>query len=211
MEKEIKKTGTTIVGLCAKDSVILAADKRVTLAGRIVVDKKFKKIYKVNDNLLIAMTGSVSDAQLLGRFLRANLKLTELRRNKAHSVKESVNFLANILYGSARQYIPSVVEFLVAGRDGEGAHLYSIGMDGSVIKFDDYSTDGSGMMYATGTLESNYRRNMNSPDAIKLAVQAVNAAIQRDAASGNGIEVYEVTKSGIKEVFNKDNQMDISA
>jgi len=48
-------------------------------------------------------------------------------------------------------------------------------------------------------------------DAIKLAVQAVNAAIQRDAASGNGIEVYEVTKSGIKEVFNKDNQMDISA
>jgi len=211
MEKKVKETGTTIVGVCAKDSVILAADKRVTLAGRVVVDKKFHKIYQVNDNLLIAMTGSVSDAQLLGKYLRANLKLTELKRNKSHSVKESVNFLSNILYGSARQYIPSVVEFLVAGRDNEGAHLYSIGMDGSIIKFEDYSTDGSGMMYATGTLESNYKKGMNSQDAVKLAVKAVNSAIQRDTASGNGIEVYEVSRSGIKEVFNKDNQMNITA
>src|SRR3989344_6478339 len=134
MERKVAEMGTTIVGLCSKDSVILAADKRVTLAGRIVVDKKFEKIYQVNDYLLIAMTGSVSDAQLLGKFLRANLKLTELRRNKSHNVKESVNFLANILYGSARQYIPAVVEFLVAGRDNEGVHLYVIGMDGSIVK-----------------------------------------------------------------------------
>ena len=38
MEKEKLKTGTTIVGVVGKDSVILAADRRVTLAGRIVVE-----------------------------------------------------------------------------------------------------------------------------------------------------------------------------
>jgi|SRR3989344_1501748 len=211
MEGEKLKTGTTIVGLCAKDSVILACDKRVTLGGRLVSDKKFHKIVQINDSLVMAMAGSVSDAQLFVKYLRANLKLSELRRNRGYSVKESVNFLAGILYGSARQYIPAVAEFLVAGRDNEGVHLYTVGMDGSIVEYDDYTTDGSGMMYAGGTLEANYKKNLNSQDAIKLAVQAVNSAIQRDTGSGNGILVYEVTRDTIKEVFNKDNQMNISA
>jgi proteasome beta subunit len=211
MENEKLKTGTTIVGVCAKDSVILACDKRVTLGGRIVSDKKFHKIVQINDDLVMAMAGSVSDAQLFVKYLRANLKLAELKRNKGYSIKESVNFLASIIYGSARQFIPAVAEFLVAGKDNEGVHLYTVGMDGSIVQYDDYTTDGSGMMYATGTLEANYKKNMNSSDAIKLVVQAVNSAIQRDTASGNGILVYEITKDSIKEVFNKDNQMNITA
>lgn len=204
MKEEKLKTGTTIVGIVGKDSVVLAADRRVTLAGRIVVDKKFHKIIEVNDNIIIAMTGSVSDAQLLSRYLRANLKLNELKRNKMNDVRESVNFLANIIYGSARQYIPAVVGFLVAGRDHRGVHLFEVGIDGSVVEYEDYVSDGSGMMYATGTLEANYKRNLPSAELTKLAVQAVNSAMQRDAASGNGIEVYQVTKDGISKVFEKE-------
>jgi len=211
MEKEKLKTGTTIVGVVGKDSIALAADRRVTLAGRIVVDKKFHKIMEVNDQLLVAMTGSVSDAQLMTRYLRANLKLNELKRNKPNDIKESVNFLANILYGSARQFIPSIVGFLVAGRDEKGVHLYEVGADGSVIQYDDYVSDGSGMMYATGTFEANYRKNMTSQEIVKLAVQAVNSAMQRDAASGNGIEVYQITKDSIKKVFEKEISSMISA
>src|SRR3989338_8640746 len=120
MEKEKLKTGTTLVGVVGKDSVILAADKRVTLAGRIVVDKKFNKILQVNDSLIVAMCGSVSDAQLLTKYLRANLKLNELKRNKKNNTRESVSFLSSIIYGSARQYIPALVGFLVAGRDDHG-------------------------------------------------------------------------------------------
>ena len=211
MEKEKLKTGTTIVGVVGKDSIVLAADRRVTLAGRIVVDKKFHKILQVNDNLIVAMTGSVSDAQLLTKYLRANLKLNELKRNKANDIKESVNFLANILYGSARQFIPSIVGFLVAGKDEAGVHLYEVGVDGSIVEYKDYISDGSGMMYATGTLEANYKKNMGTQEVIKLSVQAVNAAMQRDAASGNGVEVYQITKNKIEKVFEKEVNSIISA
>jgi len=211
MEKEKLKTGTTIVGVVGKDCIILGADKRVTLAGRIVVDKRFNKILQVNENILVAMSGSVSDAQLLTKYLRANLKLNELRRNRRNDVKESVNFLSSVIYGSARQYIPALVGFLVAGRDEKGVHLFEVGIDGSVIKYDDYVCDGSGMMYATGTLEANYKKGMTSQDIVKLAVQAVNSSMQRDAASGNGIDVYQVTKEGIKKVFDKEVNSIISA
>ena len=162
MEKEKLKTGTTLVGIVGKDSVVLAADRRVTLAGRIVVDKKFNKILEVNDSLIVAMSGSVSDAQLLTKYLRSNLKLNELKRNRRNDVKESVNFLSSIIYGSARQYIPAIVGFLVAGRDEKGVHLYEVGIDGSIIEYDDYVSDGSGMMYATGTLEANYKKRARS-------------------------------------------------
>ena len=211
MEKEKLKTGTTIVGIAGKDSIILAADRRVTLAGRIVVNKKFHKILQINDDLLVAMTGSVSDAQLFVKYLRANLKLNTLKRGKANSVKESVNFLASILYGSARQYIPAVAGFLVAGKDTQGVHLYEVGADGSIVKYTDYVADGSGMMYATGTLEANYKKNMMSQDVVKLGVQAVNSAMQRDAASGNGVEVYQITKDKIKKVFEKEVNSTVSA
>jgi len=80
-----------------------------------------------------------------------------------------------------------------------------------VIQYDDYVSDGSGMMYATGTFEANYRKNMTSQEIVKLAVQAVNSAMQRDAASGNGIEVYQITKDSIKKVFEKEISSMISA
>ena len=211
MEKEKLKTGTTIVGGVGKDCIILGADKRVTLAGRIVVDKRFNKILQVNENILVAMSGSVSDAQLLTKYLRANLKLNELRRNRRNDVKESVNFLSNVIYGSARQYIPAIVGFLVAGRDEKGVHLYEVGIDGSIIEYEDYIADGSGMMYATGTFEANYRKNMTPQEAVKLTVQAINSSMQRDAASGNGIEVYQITKESIKKVFEKEINSVISA
>jgi len=211
MEKEKLKTGTTIVGVVGKDCITLGADKRVTLAGRIVVDKKFNKILQINENILVAMSGSVSDAQLLTRYLRANLKLNELRRNKRNDVKESVNFLSNIIYSSARQFIPAIVGFLVAGRDEKGVHLYEVGIDGSVIEYDDYIADGSGMMYATGTLEANYKKNMSLQESLKVTVQAINSSMQRDAASGNGIEVYQITKEEIKKVFDRDINSIISA
>ena len=211
MEKEKLKTGTTIVGVVGKDCVILGADKRVTLAGRLVVDKRFNKILQVNENIIVAMAGTVSDAQLLTKYLRANLKLNELRRNKKNDIKESVNFLANILYSAARQFIPAIVGFLVAGRDEKGVHLYEVGIDGSIIEYEDYIADGSGMMYATGTFEANYKKNMSLQESLKVTVQAINSSMQRDAASGNGIEVYQITKEEIKKIFDRDINSIISA
>ena len=119
--------------------------------------------------------------------------------------------MSNVIYGSARQYIPAIVGFLVAGRDEKGVHLYEVGIDGSIIEYDDYIADGSGMMYATGTLEANYRKNMPIMDTVKSTSQAINASMQRDAASGNGIEVYQITKEEIKKVFDKDSNSLISA
>ena len=41
-------------------------------------------------------------------------------------------------------------------------------------------------------------------EGTKLAVKAVNAALQRDSASGGGLDVVTITKKGVTKVLDKD-------
>lgn len=204
-EALLHKTGTTTVGVVCKDGVVLAADKKMTLGGMIVSSKKFEKVVIINEDLAMTVAGLVSDIQLLTKLIKAQIKLDELRKGKKIKVREAANLLANLVYNNVRKFsaIPGITGFLFAGRDKEGFYLYELGMDGSLTKFDDYATDGSGMLFATGVLEANYKENISVEDGIKLAVSAVNAAIQRDTGSGSGVDVVTITKDGTKKALTK--------
>ena len=45
---------------------------------------------------------------------------------------------------------------------------------------------------------------MTIDEGVKLTVRCINAAIQRDSASGNGIDIISITKDGLKKVYSKD-------
>lgn len=205
MNQDVMKTGTTTVGIVCKDGVILGADRRAT-AGYMVADKKAQKIIKINDEMAITIAGLVSDAQLISKIIRAQLKLLEVRKSKKSTVKQAANLLAGLVYNNVRRMsmIMSIVGFLLAGKDDKGYHLFNIGIDGSLSEMEDYVCDGSGMMFATGVLESSYKKNMSIDEGVKLAVQALNAALQRDIATGNGIDIMAITKDGVNFVLRKE-------
>ena len=75
---EVTKTGTTTVGLIAKDCVILASDQRATM-GYLVANKTAKKIYKISDSIGATIAGSVADAQAIMELLKAEAKLFEIQ------------------------------------------------------------------------------------------------------------------------------------
>jgi len=64
-------------------------------------------------------------------------------------------------------------------------------------------------MFTTGVFEANYRKDMGVDEGVKLAVKAMNAALQRDIYSGNGIDVITITSKGIKQVIDKELDMSI--
>ncbi|MDP6641788.1 MAG: proteasome subunit beta [Candidatus Nanoarchaeia archaeon] len=210
MTKETLQSGTTTLGMVCKEGVVLAADRRATLGGRIVAHKKTQKIAKLNNEMAVTWAGSVSDIQLLTKIIKAQIRLIELRRNKKLKVKEVANMTGSLLYSHIRQFFPGIVAFLLGGKDEEGTYLYELGPDGSILMHDDYVTDGSGMMYAMGVLEANYKKDISINEGVKLAVKSISASIQRDTASGNGIDVYTITKDGVKKVLAKEVNMSIS-
>ena len=205
MNQDVLKTGTTTVGILCKDGIVLAADKRAS-AGYMVADKKAKKVIPINDDIAITTAGLVSDIQLLTKIIKAQIKLIEIRRGKKISIKQAVNLLSGLVYMNVRKMsmFQSIVGFLLGGKDSTGFHLYNVGIDGSLSENDDYVADGSGMQFALGVLEANYTKDMPIAEGVKLAVKTINTAIQRDIATGNGIDVVTITKDGVKFVLEKE-------
>lgn len=203
-DKELK-TGTTTIALLCKDGIVLATDKRAT-SGYIVSHKKFEKIIQITDNIAVTVAGTVSDVQLLAKYVKAELKLKQIRTERENSVKEAANLLSMLVYNNIRKLslIPGISHFLIGGKDESGFHIYDLAPDGSIIEVDDYTTSGSGSVIVYGVLETLYKKNMGVDECVKLAVKSINAAVQRDIASGNGIDIVTITKDGIKKVFSKE-------
>ena len=100
--------------------------------------------------------------------------------------------------------IPGIAHFLMGGKDREGTHLYEIFADGSIQDIPDFISSGSGSVMAYGVLETMWKPDMSIEEGVTMAVACINAAIQRDSASGNGIDVVTITESGMKRVINKE-------
>ena len=203
-EKDIIKTGTTTVGMMCKDGIILAADRRAT-AGHFIASKKIEKVLKITDDIAVTIAGTVSDIQLLIKLIKAELKLKAIRTGKLNTVKEAVNLLSGIVYNNIRIFslIPVISQFIVGWRDKKGFHIYDLSPDGAIEEIEDFTSSGSGSVMVYGLLEADYKEGMLIKDGIVLAVKGINSAIQRDAASGNGVIVYTITDKGVKKVLDK--------
>ncbi len=205
MENELVKTGTTTIGIKCKDGIILAADKRAT-AGHMIVDKRAEKVHIIDNKIALTIAGLVSDAQFLTKLGRAEIKLKSLKSNSEISVKEAANLMANLSYANLRKMsmVQGIVGFLVGGADESGYHLYNIGVDGSVTEEDKFTSDGSGSVFAYGVLETLYTEGMTLDQGQELVLKALNAAMQRDSASGSGIDVVRITSKGVERVLTRE-------
>ncbi|ADG13843.1 archaeal proteasome endopeptidase complex subunit beta [Methanocaldococcus infernus] len=187
--------GTTTIGLICKDAVILAADKRASL-GNLIADKNAKKIYKIDDNLALTIAGSVGDAQSLVRYLTAEAKLYRMRTGKLMSPLACTTLLSNILHSS--RYFPFLVQMIVGGFDEKGFKLYSLDPLGGVNEEKDFTATGSGSPIAYGVLEAGYKKDMDYKKGVSLVLKALQAAMERDTFSGNGVSLALITKDGVK-------------
>ena len=100
--------------------------------------------------------------------------------------------------------VPGIVAFLLAGSDKEGHQLYNLGIDGSITEKDDFDSEGSGSVFALGVLEAQYKKNMSTEEGIDLAMKSINSAMQRDVATGNGIDIWVVTEKGVRQAVRKE-------
>lgn len=198
--KQRLKTGTTTVGIVCQDAIILAADMRAT-AGNLIVDKHVDKVVPVSNNIAVTTSGSVSDLQLLLKYLKAELKLKKIRNGRQQNVKEASHLLSTWVYSMLRSSM-GICHFIVGGYDDEGA-LYDIFPDGSLTKVDDFVASGSGSVMAYGVLEDQYKKDVPVNVGVELAFKAINAALQRDSASGNGINVFVIDKNGVRKESTK--------
>ncbi len=186
--------GTT-VGIKSPQGVVLAAEKRVAY-GFYLMSKAGKKVFRVLDRMGIASAGLMADMQTLSRILEAEVKLYELDSGISPRVWTVAKLLSAILYG--RRLFPYYAEVVVGGIDDTGPHLYSLDPIGAIME-EEYVAVGSGAQLAISVIESEYSKSISLEEAERLAIKSLDAAMRRDAISGDGIDMLVIGESGAVE------------
>jgi len=199
------KTGTTTVAVVCKDGVVLASDRRATM-GYLIASKDVDKIFAIDEHLAMTIAGGVGDAQMLIRWMQAEAKLYRLRHGRPITVESAATLLANIL--AQYKYFPFFVQLLLGGYD-ERPRVFSIDMLGGVTE-EKYTSTGSGSPVAYGVLEELYSEEQVIAESVRVAAKAVSAAIQRDAGTGERVDLVIVDKRGFRR-YGKDEVKQVLA
>jgi len=192
--------GTTTIGIICKGGVVLATERRATM-GNFIAARDAQKIYRITENSAMTIAGSVGDGQRLARVLQVEAKLFELRRHGLMSINALSMLLSNILAES--RYAPYYVQILIGGVDRAGPKVYSLDPLGGRIEEEKFVSTGSGSPIAYGVLEDRYKPGLSTDDAVELATRALESAMKRDSASGNGMQFCVMTPEKF-EIFERE-------
>ena len=186
--------GATVVGISYNEGVLLAAEKRVSF-GNFVVNKNIKKTFSVTDHVGAACAGMVADMQILVRQVEALAKIRKLETRRNVPPNSVAKLMSVIMF--ERRYFPLLTQVIVGGIN-QKPEVYTLDPLGSVLP-DDYAAVGTGAEMALGIMDAEFKPDMSEEKVRELATRAIKVAIQRDAASGDGIDILYVTRSRHRE------------
>jgi proteasome beta subunit len=183
--------GATAVGISFADGVTLAAEKRVSY-GNFVINKQTRKIFPVTDSVGAACAGMIADMQVLVRQVEALAKIRKLETRRNVATNSIAKLMSVIMF--ERRFFPLLTQVIVGGVDTK-SQIYTLDPLGSVLP-DDYAAVGTGAEMALGVLDSEYKSSITAEQSKDLALKAIRSSIQRDSASGDGIDLLVITKGG---------------
>jgi proteasome beta subunit len=187
--------GATAVGITYDNGVLLASEKRVSY-GNFVVNKNTKKTFAVTDHVGAACAGMVADMQVLVRQVSALSKIRRLETRRDVQPNSIAKLMSVIMF--ERRYFPLLTQVIVGGITTNKPEIYTLDPLGSVLP-DKYAAVGTGAEMALGVMDADYSENLDEEKATSLALRAIRSSIQRDSASGDGIDLLIINKDGNKE------------
>jgi proteasome beta subunit len=186
--------GATAIGITHQDGITLAAEKRISY-GNFVVNKNTRKIFPITDQVASACAGMVADMQVLTRQVGALAKIRKLETRREMATNSVAKLMSVIMF--ERRYFPLLTQVIVGGVQTE-PEIYTLDPLGSLLP-DNYAAVGTGAELALGLIDSEYKKNMTEDASKKLAIKAIKSSVQRDSASGDGIDILTITKNGIEQ------------
>mmetsp|Transcript_6867 Transcript_6867/g.11440 ORF Transcript_6867/g.11440 Transcript_6867/m.11440 type:complete len:398 (+) Transcript_6867:20-1213(+) len=214
------KTGTTIVGICCKDGVVLGADTRST-GGPLVMDKNKQKIHPISSRIYCGAAGTSADCDQVTRHAAHTLALIRIERelcgeDSLDLVMTAARSISNYILHSGGRRKETVM--ILGGVDDTGSSLYQIDTAGVPQRIS-FAALGSGSTDALAVLETMRQtwasKSRNASDNIHeqgftkdndrniehatmdQAVHAVRKAIQagilNDMGSGSHVDLCVIT------------------
>ena len=187
--------GSTAVGITYDNGVLLASERRVSY-GNFVVNKNTKKTFSVTDHVGAACAGMVADMDVLVRQVSALSKIRRLETRRNVQPNSIAKLMSVIMF--ERRYFPLLTQVIVGGITNQ-PEIYTLDPLGSVLP-DRYAAVGTGAEMALGVMDADFSDTLDEEKATALALRAIRSSIQRDSASGDGVDLLIINKDGKKEL-----------
>jgi len=209
------KTGTTIVGICCIDGIVLGADTRST-GGPLVMDKNKLKIHNIASHIYCCGAGTSAHCDYVTRKAKHELGLYSIDRELAgeQTLDPVSSALRSIIksINNAKASLQSV--FILGGVDDNEIALYQIDDDGTSLRLG-FAALGSGSTDAIAILETHreiwnnrtelisnrndkYMENINTDEAVASVRKAVQAGILNDLGSGSHVDLLVIQKNKVR-------------
>ncbi len=201
--------GTTILALRYADGVVMAGDRRAT-AGNVIAHRRMKKVYPADEYSAVAISGTAGMAIELIRLFQTELEHYEKIEGTRLSLEGKANYLARMVRNNlplAFQGLVVVPLFCGFDEAAGAGRLYTFDVVGGRYEEQDYAATGSGGSEAKAFIKGVFETNLTEDKALAIAVEALVAAAEEDAATGGpdlrrGIypNVVVVNREGMSEV-----------
>ena len=194
---EAIKLGSTAVGVCCKEGVVLAVEKRVTSS--MVESSSIEKILEIDRHVGCAMSGLIADARTLVENSRVETQGHWFTYNERMPVESCVKSISDHMLDfsstSDRKKTmsrPFGVALLVAGVDELGPALFSTDPSGTYTRYK-AAAIGSASEGAMSMLQEQFKEDLSLADAQTTAL-VVLRQVMEEKISPTNIELA-VTKA----------------
>lgn len=165
--------------------------------GHFIANKTAVKLFRIDQMIGATLAGSIGDAQVIIRYMQAEVALYRLRRGSPVTVQGAATLTSNIL--NTNRFYPYFAWLIVGGVDPSGGHVFSLDAGGGCIE-DRFVSIGSGSPFVYGILEDAWKESPSFSEGIDLSLRGLASAMKRDSASGDGYAVAEITREGYREL-----------
>jgi proteasome beta subunit len=177
---------TTVLAIRYADGVVMAGDRRAT-AGMTIASRRIEKVLPADYHSGVAIAGTAGTASEMVKLFQTQLEHYEKIEGEPLSFEGKANQLSQLVRGNLPAAMQGLVVIpLFAGYDErrQRGRVFSYDVTGGRYEEIDFQTNGSGGVHAKNWIKATWREGMTVDETIDLALRALFAAADEDAATG---------------------------
>jgi proteasome beta subunit len=185
--------GTTILAIRYRDGVLVAGDRRATM-GNVVVYDRAEKVIPIDDDSVLAISGSPAIAYEIARMLEMSVQYYRRSQLQDLSLDGKLRSLSRLL----RQNLPMAMQgvgavipiYALFDRSEDIGKIFFYDLLGATFESVDFCTTGSGSHIIRGALYYANRwgdvplAKMDDKMALETIVKMLETAAEYDTATG---------------------------
>eukprot|EP00013_Stygamoeba_regulata_P028892 CAMPEP_0177648834 /NCGR_PEP_ID=MMETSP0447-20121125/11041_1 /TAXON_ID=0 /ORGANISM="Stygamoeba regulata, Strain BSH-02190019" /LENGTH=222 /DNA_ID=CAMNT_0019151505 /DNA_START=133 /DNA_END=801 /DNA_ORIENTATION=+ len=195
---EAVKKGTTAVAVVGKDRVVLGVEKKAT--AKLQDPRTIRKIYEVDDNIILGFAGLTADAVVLVDMTRHFVAGHNMSFPNELDVETVTRYIARKqqVYTQSGGVRPFGISALIAGFDPAGGpRLFQTDPSGTYSAWKANAT-GRNSKPVMEFLEKNFEEGASGDDAVKLTIKALMEVVD---SGSNNIEIAVLDKGKRMRVY----------